>query len=104
MALYSRPSAQDFNHWWLRIRKINVLLNLIDKIYLAIKDLLDSKYQLLINGRKTVGIKELKIPKASIDIDYLKAFDNVYENLEDYNPTKKRKVLIVLMIDGRYGS
>ena len=38
-------------------------------------------------------MKELKNPKAFID--YSETIDNVYENLEDYNPTKKRKVLIV---------
>ena len=27
-------------------------------------------------------------------IDYSETTDDVYENLEDYNPTKKRKVLI----------
>ena len=52
--------------------KTNVLLNLIkhhqqdiDKIYLYVKDPLESKYQLLINGREKVGI--LKNPKAFID-------------------------------------
>ena len=28
-------------------------------------------------------------------VDYLQTIDDVYENLEDYNPTKKRIVLIV---------
>ena len=28
--------------------------------------------------------------------DYSQAIDEIYEHLEDYNPTKKRKVLIVL--------
>ena len=28
-------------------------------------------------------------------IDYLQTIDAVYEHLEDYNPTKKRRVLIV---------
>ena len=28
-------------------------------------------------------------------VDYSQAIDDVYENLEDYNPTKKRRVLIV---------
>ena len=76
-----------------------VLLNLIkhqqpdiDKIYSDIKDPFKSKYQLLFNGREKVGIKTLN-PKAFID--YIQAIDNVYENLEDYNPTKKRRVLIV---------
>ena len=40
-----------------------------------------------------VGIKILKNPKAFID--YSSTIDDVYENLEDYNATKKRRVLIV---------
>ena len=59
--------------------KVNVLLNLIkhqrpntDKIYLYVKDPLESKYQLHINGKEKVGIGNLKNPKAFTD--------NVYEN------------------------
>ena len=29
-------------------------------------------------------------------IDFSQTIDDVYENLEDYNPTKKKKVLTVL--------
>ena len=80
--------------------KTNVLLNLIksqiphiDKIYLYIKYSFESKYQLLIKGREKIGIENLKNPKALIY--YSRTIDDVYENLEDYTPTKKRKVLIV---------
>ena len=80
--------------------KTNVLLNLIknqrldiDKIYLYVKDPFKSKYQLLINRREKVGIEILKSPKAFTD--YSQAIDDVYENLEEYNSTKKRRVLIV---------
>ena len=54
----------------------NVLLKLIknyyqwpdiDKTYLYVKDPFESKYQLLINEREKVGIKELKNPKAFTD-------------------------------------
>ena len=48
---------------------------------------------MLINGREKAGIKNLKNPKAFID--YSKQIEDVYENLKDYNPTKKRRVLIV---------
>ena len=51
-------------------------------------------YQLLINGSKKVVIKCLKILKAFIDFSQI-IDDLVYENLENYNPTKKRRVLIV---------
>ena len=78
--------------------KTIVLLNLIkhqqpdiDKIYLYFKDLFESKYQLLINGREKVGIGK-KNGKAFID--YSQTIDDIFENLEDYNPTIKRKVLI----------
>ena len=65
----------------------------IDIIYLYIKDPFESKYQLLINGKERVGIEILKNPKTFID--YSQTIDDVYENLEDCNPTKKRRVLIV---------
>ena len=62
-------------------------------IFLKVRDPFESKYQLLINGRERVGVKTLKNPKAFID--YSQTVDDVYENLEDYNSTKKMKVLIV---------
>ena len=60
---------------------------------LHVNDPFESKYQLLINRKEKVGIKKLKNPKAFIG--YSQTIDDVYENLEGYNPTKKRKVLIV---------
>ena len=48
---------------------------------------------MLINGREKEGIKTLKNPKAFIY--YSQTIDDVYENLEDYNPTKKTRLLIV---------
>ena len=79
--------------------KAHVLLNVIkyqrsdiDKIYLYVKNPYESNCQLLTNSREKVGIKKSKIPKAFID--YSQTAD-VHENLEDYNSTKKRKVLIV---------
>ena len=80
--------------------KTIVLLNLIkqqrpdiDKIYFYVKNPFETKYQLLINGRKKVGVKTLKNPK--VFIDYSQTIDDFYGNLEDYNPTKKRRALIV---------
>ena len=88
----------NINYRWFGIRLTNVLLNLIkhqrpdiDKIYLYIKDPSESKYQLLI--KEKVGIENLKNPGAFID--YSRTIDDVYEILEDYNPTKERRVLIV---------
>ena len=48
---------------------------------------------MLINGREKVETEIFKKPKAFID--YSQTIDDVYENLEDYNPTKKRRVLLV---------
>ena len=61
----------------------------IDNIYLYGKDPFESKYQFLINGRE----KTTKNPKSFID--YSRTTDHVYKNMEDYNPTKKKVVLIV---------
>ena len=58
---------------------------------------------MLINGREKIGMENLKNPK--VFTDYSQTIDNVFENLEDYNPTKKRKVLIVfddLVADMKY--
>ena len=43
--------------------------------------------------KKKVGIKTPKNPKPFHD--YSQTIDDVYENYEDYNPIKKRRVLIV---------
>ena len=55
-----------------RSGKTNALLNLIkhqqpdndEKSYLYVKDSFKSKYQLLINGRKKVGVKSFKKSKS----------------------------------------
>ena len=66
----------------------------IDNIYLFVKNPPESKYQLLINGREKFGRQKLKNHlEIKVFIDSLQTIDDVYENLESYNPTKKRKVL-----------
>ena len=67
--------------------------NLIDKIYLYAKDLNEPKYQFLIKKREGAGIKHSDDPKAFIE--YSPYMDDVYNNIDDYNPTRKRKNLIV---------
>ena len=64
----------------------------IDKIYLNAKDLSESKYEHLINNRENAGIKHLNDSKAFIDCS--NTMDDVYENIDLYNPNTKRKVLI----------
>ena len=79
--------------------KTNALLNLInnqpdiDKIYLYAKDPYEQKYQYLINKRENVGLNHFNDSKACIE--YSNDMQDVYKNIEDYNPIKKRKVLII---------
>ena len=78
--------------------KTNTLLHLInekkdiDKIYLYAKDLSESKYEYLIRNRETAGIKHLNDSKAFIECSNTM---NVYANINNYNPKRKRKILIV---------
>ena len=79
--------------------KTNALLNLInnqpdlDKIYLYAKDPYEAKYQYLINKREKVGLNDFDDHKAFIE--YSNDTQDVHKNINDYNPRKKRKVLIV---------
>ena len=65
----------------------------IDEIYLYAKDPYEDKYQYLINKRECVGINHLNDPKAFIE--YSNDMHNVYKNIDNYNPDKENKVLIV---------
>ena len=79
--------------------KTNTLLNLInnqpdiDKIYLYVKDPYEDKYQCLINNRESTGIKHFNDPKAFIE--FSNDMHDVYKNINDYNPDKENKILIV---------
>ena len=50
-------------------------------------------YQYLINKREKVELNHFNDPKAFME--YSNDMQNVYKNIEDYNPIKKRKILIV---------
>ena len=79
--------------------KTNTLLNLIneqddiDKIYSHAKDLSESKHELLIKKHKKAGIKHLNHSSAFIDCS--NTMDDVYEKIDHYNPSRKRKILIL---------
>ena len=79
--------------------KTNTLLNLtkeqgdIDKISLYAKDLSKPKYEFLIKKHKNAGTKHLSDPNAFIECS--NTMDDVYENIDDYNLSRKRKILIV---------
>ena len=79
--------------------KTNSLLNLIshqpdiDKIYLYTKDPYEAKYQLLINKQESTGLKPLNSSQAFLE--YSNDRDDIYKNIEEYNPNKKDKILIL---------
>ena len=80
-------------------RKINALLNLINKkddidnIYLYAKDLSEPKYEFLIKKRRDAGVKHFNDPNAFIECsDTIK---DVHANIDDYNSSRNRKNLIV---------
>ena len=80
-------------------RKTNTLLNLIgeqnniDKMYLYAKGLSELKYEFLIKKSKTTEIKHINNPNAFIEC--LNTVDGVYDNIDDYNQSRTRKILIV---------
>ena len=79
--------------------KTNASINLIneqndtDKFYLCARDLSKPKYDYLIKRREDVGIKHVNNPNTFIECS--NTMDDVYENIHDYNPGRKRKILIV---------
>ena len=79
--------------------KTNTLLNLIneqkdiDKIYLYAKDLSEPKYEYLIKNRSKAGRKHVN--NGNVFIEYSNTMDDVHKNIDDYNPNRRRKILIV---------
>ena len=79
--------------------KTNAWLNLIsqqddiDKMYLYAKDLSEPKYEFLIKKHEDTGTKYFNDPNAFIECS--NTMDDVYENIDDCNPSRKRKILIV---------
>ena len=79
--------------------KTNNLIHLINeksnihKIYLYAKDLSESLYGYLIRNGETVEIKHLNDSKAFIECS--NTMNDVYKNIDNYNPKTKRKILIV---------
>ena len=79
--------------------KTNALLDVINhepdiyNFFLYAKDPCEAKYQLLINKRVSTGLKYSNDSKAFIE--YSSDMDDIYKNIEEYNPNKKRKILTV---------
>ena len=57
------------------------------------KDVSEPKHQFLIERCENAEIKHLNDP--SVFIEYSNTMDDVYNNIDDYNPKRKRKILIV---------
>ena len=80
-------------------RKTNALLHLInqqvdiDKIYLYAKNLSEPKYKFLIKKHENAGIKHLNDPNAFLECS--NTMDDVYQNIDDYNPNRKKNFFIV---------
>ena len=76
--------------------KTKTLLNLIneqndvDKIYLYAKDLSERKYEILIENCQNVEIKHFNYPNAFIESS--NTLDDVYDDINDYNPSRKKNL------------
>ena len=99
MAIYSRSPYRILIIGGSGSGETSTLLDLVKeqdaiaKIYLYAKDLSKPKYEFLIKKRKNAGIKHLNDPDAFIECS--NTMDNDYESIDDYNPSRKRKISIV---------
>ena len=57
------------------------------------RDLSEPKYEYLIKKREDAGIKHLNNPNTFIECS--NTTNDVYENINDYNLSRRRKILIV---------
>ena len=57
------------------------------------KDLSEPKYEFLTKKRENSGIKHLN--DSNVFIECSNTMDDIYENIDDYNPSRKGKILIV---------
>ena len=65
----------------------------IDKIYFYAKDLSEPNFKFLIKKREDAGIKHLNDPNAFVE--WFNTMGDFCENIVNYNPSRKRKILIV---------
>ena len=85
--------------WGSGSGKTNSLFNLtndqpdMDKIYLYAKDSYEAKHQFLLNKWESTGLKYFNDSEAFVE--HSNDMDGIYTNIEEYNPNKKLKVLIV---------
>ena len=65
----------------------------IDKIDLYATDPYEAKYQFLINKQESTDLKHLNDSKDFTE--YSNDMDDIHKNIEEYNRSKKQKILIV---------
>ena len=86
--------------------RTNALLNSIkvqddiDKIYLYPKNLSEPKYEYLIKEHEEVGIKYCNDSNAFIECS--NRMDDVYQNINDYNPNTQKNLNCVWWHDCRH--
>ena len=68
----------------------------IDKTYLYDKDCYEAKYQFLIHKRESTGLKHFNYSK--VFIEYSVDMDDIYRNIEEYSPNKKRKIFLMMWL------
>ena len=61
--------------------------------YTCTQKIHEDRYQFLINKRESIGLKHFNDSKAFIE--YSNDMHDVYKNINDYNPDKENKILIV---------
>ena len=57
------------------------------------KDFSKSKHEYLVKNRENAGIKYVKDSNAFIECS--NTMDDIYENIDNYNLCRKRKILII---------
>ena len=62
-------------------------------MYLCAKDPYEAKYSLLINERESIDLKRFN--DSETFIEYCNDMYDIYKNIEECNPNRKRKILIV---------
>ena len=66
---------------------------ILTKIYLYANNLSEPKSEFFIKKCEDAGIKHLNDSNTFIECS--NAMDDVYDNIDEYNPNRKRKILLV---------
>ena len=94
----SRSPEQNFNNWSLWIWKNKCIIEFNKSVgwywlnLFVYKRFKWTKVWILIKKRENAGIKHFNDAKAFIECS--NTMDEVYENIDDYNPNRERKILI----------